>query len=272
MKNKTGYLATLYLLFLALLLTSGMLSGVLSEVVYIVAFLLPSAMGVSLAYREKKNISDTLHLPNRENISLFVPVIFPSISLVLFISILTSVIMRFLFGVTSGVELDNNIFTAIIMHALVPALLEEMLFRYLPLCLYEKGDGRSLVVISALFFALVHNDFFVIPYAFIAGVIFMTVDLVCESVWPSVVLHFLNNLLSVLLIFYSGNCTFIYLFYGILILLSAISLAFIAGKGKLYKEKVQSALSGEKARPTKEFLYLAVPTLILAVSDLVSKI
>ena len=117
-----------------------------------------------------------------------------------------------------------------------------------------------------------HNDFFVIPYAFIAGVIFMTVDLVCESVWPSVVLHFLNNLLSVLLIFYSGNCTFIYLFYGILILLSAISLAFIAGKGKLYKEKVQSALSGEKARPTKEFLYLAVPTLILAVSDLVSKI
>ena len=151
-------------------------------------------------------------------------------------------------------------------------MLEEMLFRYVPLCLYDRSEGRRAVIISAFFFALVHNDLFVIPYAFIAGVIFMMVDLVCGSVWPSVILHFLNNALSVLLISCSGNSAFVYLFYGILILLSVISLLFIAKKRGQYKEKIENALTGEKARPTKEILYLAVPTLILAVSDLVSKI
>ena len=56
---------------------------------------------------------------------------------------------------------------------------------------------RHTVIYSSLFFALIHCSFSQMPYAFIAGVIFMLVDVAFDSVWPSIILHFVNNSLSI---------------------------------------------------------------------------
>ena len=114
MKNKIGFLALLYLLFLMLLLVSGLLGGILSEAVYLLAFLLPFGIGCLRLYKERSGaLCDFLSLPSKEHFSLFVPVIIPAISAIMLTSFITSSLIYRLFGVTSEVELESNIIVAL---------------------------------------------------------------------------------------------------------------------------------------------------------------
>ena len=86
---------------------------------------------------------------------------------------------------------------ALINHALLPAILEEALFRYLPMRMIAPHSPRCAIIISSLFFALVHGNLFQIPYAFIGGIIFMSLNLATGSIIPSLVIHFVNNAMSI---------------------------------------------------------------------------
>ena len=185
---------------------------------------------------------------------------------------MTSSVIYFIFGVKNPVDLGDNIWLAFLLHASLPALLEELLFRYLPLRIFGRESYPTMIVVSALFFALVHCDLFVIPYAFVAGVIFMAIDVMAGSIWPSVVLHTLNNAVSVIMIFASANDTAISAVYLILAVGCAISIFFILKKRSEYKSEITKIISSEPLRVSGEVLYLAVPALVLATEDLILKI
>ena len=83
--------------------------------------------------------------------------------------------------------------------AILPALVEEMVFRgYILGALRPQGDGLA-IVFSAVFFGLLHGNLLQIPFAFILGLIFGYLTVQTGSIWPAVLLHFLNNALSVAL-------------------------------------------------------------------------
>ncbi len=269
--KKTKALAMLYLLFLLLLFASGSLSGFLSEAVYFLSFLLPTALGLYLARREGGDGESLLSLDKR-SLGLLIPTAAPIVLLIILTSSLTSFIIYLLFGAENSVNLGDNLLLAIIIHAILPAIFEEMLFRYLPMRLWGRGDYSTMIVVSSLFFALVHRDFFVIPYAFLAGAIFMIMDIISHSVWPSVILHAVNNTLSVLWIFYSHEAAFSYAFYASLVTLSLASLVFIAKRRGEYKAEIRKIFAGERVKLDCEIFYLAVPTLLLAALDLAAKI
>ncbi len=90
----------------------------------------------------------------------------------------------------------------IVSTAVLPALVEEMIFRgYILGTFRPHGDGLA-VVLSAALFALFHGNVLQIPFAFILGLAMGYLTVQTDSIWPAVLLHFTNNLMSVLLSFF----------------------------------------------------------------------
>lgn len=99
----------------------------------------------------------------------------------------------------------------------------------------------------------------------------MLVDLICDSVWPSVIIHFLNNAFSVMFIFYSDLSYVKWIVIALVAALSVISILYIVkkiGKYEKIKEKI-TCWSDLESAPPREVWVLAIPMLILAVMELV---
>ncbi len=83
-----------------------------------------------------------------------------------------------------------------IMIVIVPAFCEEFLFRGLVMGnLLPYGKGIA-VVGSALLFAAMHQNFGQFLYTFVAGILTGLLYAESRSIWPSTLVHMLNNLLS----------------------------------------------------------------------------
>ena len=94
---------------------------------------------------------------------------------------------------------DKDILSAlltVLCSALVPAVVEEILYRKV-FCteLTLHGSGFA-TIISALLFALAHFSFYTFPYAFICGLVLSFVYVKTGSVKYTVAIHFANNLLG----------------------------------------------------------------------------
>ncbi len=278
MRRNITLFTAMSLLFLLLLMLSGSISGVLSDIVYFLAFAVPTGLGLWLGKPAPASEDGESRQPSLieylgldgEGAKLFLPCVFPSVALIFLLSFLTSLLISALTGAQSSVEVGDNIFLAMLMHAAVPAVLEEGLFRLLPMRILSGYSRRVTVFLSALYFSLVHNSFFSMPYAFAAGLIFITLDLALDSVWPSVILHFINNAISLLWIFYSSDGGFVLGFSLTLGILAAISLAAIFAMRKRYAERLLGLFSrDERYIPSYEPLMLIIPTVIVAVTELI---
>ena len=96
----------------------------------------------------------------------------------------------------------------VVIFAVFPAILEEMVFRgYVLRLLRPYGDGLALII-SSLLFALMHGNILQIPFAMIVGLACGYLVIKTGRVWMSMALHFLNNLMATLLTYtglYAGS-------------------------------------------------------------------
>jgi len=273
MKYAIKSLSFSYICFVAFLSLSGSISGVGGEVIYYLAFLLPLALGVRAAdkCREEREAERGVAEPqprlftlSKEGISVLALSLFPAILLIIAVSLLTGLLLG-LFGIeNSGVEIQS-LPVMLLIHALIPCITEELLFRYLPMRLLMPYSKRWCIIYSSVFFALVHCNLFQIPYALVAGLIFITLDIMYESVIPSLVLHFLNNAASVINMKYCQSEASNAIYLGIIILLAVISLVGIIAKRDRIKLRLKSSF--EKGESTSElypvYVFVAL-TLVLS--------
>ena len=119
--------------------------------------------------------------------------------------ILTSVIES-IFGVTFTMpENDaviNNVpmfFVSVLSTAVVPAFVEEFAIRGTVMQPLRRYGDKFAILMSALVFALMHGNMLQIPFAFVAGIAIGYAVTVSGSMWVGVAIHFLNNLMSVLM-------------------------------------------------------------------------
>ena len=194
MKKTVACVVALDLIFLLVILISGSLYGMLSDAIYFAAYLLPLIAFSWLAKGEKK-ISFSLRI-SRTDALMCLPLIAPTIGVTIGLSALASLLLSFC-GAGTTEPLTGELFELLILHALLPAVLEEALFRYVPLTLITPHSKKSAVIISALLFAVAHCNISQMPYAFAAGVVFAVLDLAMGSLFPSLLLHLLNNVVSV---------------------------------------------------------------------------
>ena len=270
-------LTLINIIFIILLAVSGMVPGIGGEIIYYLAFVVPIGIGfyTSRGLQYKREEVKGLAEPDETLLSLdlqrskrLLPLIFPAVMTVFLSSLVTSLLLS-LVGVSAPPVEEKGIVTMLIIHALIPAFLEEALFRYIPMKLLLPYSRRWCVIYSALCFALIHCSFYQMPYAFVAGLIFMTADVAFESVWPSVILHFINNSASVVWIKYCSSMTEFVIFISSLAVLSLVSAIFIFRKRDEYRATFRGSFDkGESSEITYAPFLLAVITCYLAFSNL----
>lgn len=87
----------------------------------------------------------------------------------------------------------------ILSTAVLPALAEEFIFRgYIQGALKPFGNGIA-IVLSAFLFGIFHGNILQFPFAFLMGLVFGWLFAATGSIWPCILVHFGNNLMSVLL-------------------------------------------------------------------------
>lgn len=236
-KSSLIFLLCIILLFTVMLLVSSYLTGAVGTVIYYLAFILPVALFFTVARIGKISLHTVPVRIKREDIGLLIPTVMPTLAVVFLISFLTSIILSAIGVEDTPVDVSGNIFLMIILHALLPALLEEVLFRYIPMALLLSFSRWRAVIISSLLFALAHGSLYQIPYAFIAGAVFIILDITFDSIMPSVIIHFINNLVSVFWLRNSEDTVFAAVYIGLLVLLAAASAVLIFRKKDSYKER-----------------------------------
>lgn len=88
---------------------------------------------------------------------------------------------------------------ALIIYALIPAIVEEFVFRGVILGIYSKVDVKAGILISSLFFALLHFSMGSVIYGFLFGVIFAVVRLETDNILYTMMMHCIFNGVNVLL-------------------------------------------------------------------------
>ncbi len=138
-------------------------------------------------------------------------------------------------AVLNETEATTNLELALlfITLAVVPAFVEEFLFRGLVLSNLLPYGRTTAVIISAGLFGLMHQNVEQIFYATAAGLVIGWVYVCTKSIWPCILLHFCNNFRSVLQM--GINARFpaqtanvvLYVMEGILLAAAVISAIFL---------------------------------------------
>ena len=268
MKKAIIYITLADLIFILLLAISGLFSGVAERIVYYIAFAAPFLMTIFIIKKDNIPFYPLKLKMSCKNALLVAPILAPTLLGVFFISWITSLMLT-QFGYVNVVDVSGNILYVVLIHAFVPALFEEALFRYIPISCLSPYSKRSAVLISALCFSLVHCNLFQIPYAFTAGVVFAVIDIMCGSILPSFAFHFINNATSVLWLRHADNKYFAIIYLSVLFVLAVASAVPIIIKRKVYKDKLVE-IFGDKSKQELSFVlvFFAFATLIMAVMNL----
>ena len=276
MISRIKFLTAIDMLFLLLLSLSGSTLGIASEILYYLACLLPVGLMLNHVYAHKETIHTTPlerkeamlndlkrdFTLSKKGAALSLPIFFPAISVILAISALTSLLLSS-FGYSNATEFNEPFIVALLTHALAPAILEELLFRFAPIKLLEENK-RSALILSSLMFAFAHANLFQIPYALVAGFIFSSLYLLTGSILPSVILHFLNNAVS-LASMYGVKAPVIVIALAIT---SVASLTVIFIRRKEYKDEIKKMIGKEKAVLAYTPLFFIATSSVIAISML----
>lgn len=264
---KTKMLCAIYLVFIFIISLSASFSGAISEIIYYSAFIIPISLGLYCLYsrsKNKKNFNNEIFSVfklGRKEALISLPLFFPSIAVVCLISYLSAALMNSL-GYDSSASPNEPFIIALALHALIPAILEELLFRLIPMKLFEN-EQKNAVLISSLFFAFAHANLFQIPYAFFAGIIFSFIYLLSGSIIPCIALHFLNNCISLISIYMGEDIITV----SVVSVLTAVSLIGIIKNKKIYSDTVSSILNDKKTELHPSLFLFIFISIVLASSS-----
>lgn len=180
------------------------ITDVLCSLAYCASFIVP----VLFFYLISKNNSPEpmqleLTLPKEQPVFKILSILFIGISVILTMSYLNSVL------VPSSDAINESLFATdlrspykivllFLSTAIVPAFVEEFMFRgmiYANLRPYGRGVA---IVISALLFGLMHQNAGQLLYATAAGIVLAVVYELTGSFWCCVLLHFFNNFIAII--------------------------------------------------------------------------
>ena len=270
MKKSLSELIFADCLFIIFLSLSGLFDGALKSVFYLLAYVFPVTVLLFLWKKGEKEYYKISVTGSKRAFLTTLPFIFPCVLLILFTAFLTSLAMGAIGISGEPSSFEGNVIYLIVVSAFAPALFEEMLFRYLPLMALGKESPRLAVIYSAVLFALSHCNLFQIPYALLAGLLFAVIDMATESILPSIIIHFINNVLSIVWQRNSEKLEFAVIFLSAVLLFAAVSVFVIYTKREKLKPMFLPILQDKsKLIFTYSFGLYIIATIFAAVSAFV---
>lgn len=203
-----GGAATLHQLFADILFPNSAVvyavTDVLCSLAYCASFILPVLFFYLISKKGDAEPMDLeLKLPEKRAVFKILSVLFIGISVILTMAYLNSILFP-ASSQTNEALFDTDLKTPyrivlmFLSTAVVPAFVEEFMFRgmiYSNLRPYGKGVA---IVISAVLFGLMHQNAGQLLYATAAGVVLAVVYEMTHSFWCCVLLHFFNNFLAII--------------------------------------------------------------------------
>lgn len=131
-----------------------------------------------------------------------VPLILAAVGLIIAASGFTAMINDSVYGffeVGSDTDMfaENNIFVIFIVSVLIPAFFEELVFRGLILTNLLPYGRTFAIIVSGVIFGVVHGTVTQILFATLAGIVLGWVYVETGSLWCGILVHFINNLISI---------------------------------------------------------------------------
>lgn len=171
-----------------------------------IAFTLPYLLYTRMM---KTRVSETASLKGADSPKLILPFILIGLGMCGFSNFVTNVCGNILEPfmnmfdysyVVQDVENPTNVFGIILSFlatAVFPPLVEEFAMRGVVLGSLRRFGDEFAIVASSLLFGLMHGNFIQIPFAFLLGLIFGYAVIKTGTIWTAVVIHFINNLMSI---------------------------------------------------------------------------
>ncbi len=142
---------------------------------------------------------------------------------------------------SSNAELVLLFFTL----AVIPAFVEEFLFRGLVLSNLLPYGRTSAILASGVLFGIMHQNVAQLFYATAAGIVLGFVYVKTQSIWPCVLLHFCNNFRSVLQIGITERLpaqtasVVLYVMEGVLLMAALVSALYLFLRERDTREDVR---------------------------------
>lgn len=199
---------------------------IIGSIVYVGVSFLITYLGVRKRERAAKFIP--LNKPRGKLSALFIPV---GVMLCMAASSVTGILVTLLSSV--GVKLSQaemstpntavEIVLMFISTAVVPALMEELALRGIVLqSLRGYGTLFSMIASSAIF-GIMHGNLIQAPFAFAVGMVLGFIVVKTDSIWLGIVIHFINNSVSVLSLVLSEK------WYGNFVIGAVMVVIYLAG-------------------------------------------
>lgn len=99
----------------------------------------------------------------------------------------------------------GNLIVNLIFTALLPAICEEVAHRGMLLRAYQPLGVGKAILLSAVMFGLLHVNIEQFFYATLIGIFLGLLTMMCNSIVPAMIIHFMNNALSTYLLFSQVN-------------------------------------------------------------------
>ncbi|MGN1208010.1 MAG: lysostaphin resistance A-like protein [Christensenellales bacterium] len=125
-------------------------------------------------------------------------------------SIFNGIIHAFGYNSSGGSSASDysilSFFVNILCVAILPALCEEFIHRGLLMRgMFNSISVKHALILSSICFGLMHLNITQVFYASILGLLIGFVSIVGKSIWPAVIIHFVNNFVNVYLSFAQHN-------------------------------------------------------------------
>ncbi len=224
---------------------------------FAVAYIVPSAVYLLMPHSGR-----TLH-----NIRLFSASVMPfaasCLGLVFCLTALQKYIIAYVFSYSEAASaVPGNIWLSLLAGAVLPAVCEELFVR--GIFQYEVSKyagGFCGIMAGALVFALLHFELQYFLVYFVAGVVLGAVTHVSRSVFPAMLVHLINNTISIL---FSDKLSFVATerIGGVLLIIVLASLCFgfliltLHIAEKISEKRAEKYLSGEMENKEKAAFFL----------------
>lgn len=228
------------------------------QIIVSIVSLLVATFAINI-YKDSNDKVEKLKLKSSQKLQIISMGVFALVILQLVLALITTI-----FNINNATNTiifseENDILTNVLTFVFVAvqaAIFEELLFRKAFIDYSKKWGTLFSIIISSIFFGLIHLNINQIIFAIPAGLLFGTVYALTGNISLSMILHFINNGYAAIINIYQDNLVVVNIINAIILVIAFFGLIFFMRLIRKNKEKIKKDIKTLKEIDLKEYKYM----------------